>query len=235
MEKIILKASIREEKGKIACKHLRKDGFIPAVVYKGGKEATPIFVNNKELWHAMHTEAGENAIITLDISGDKKNSQKTVIVKETQSHPVRDELLHVDFSEISLTEKIKVNVPVHLKGEAAGVKDEDGVLNQVLWELEVECMPMSIPESIEVNVEELMIGDAVHIKDVAPPEGVVILDDPEQVIAGVNPPQAEEEPEGEEEGAGEEGEEPEVIKKGKKEEEGEEGSEEAAEEAPDKE
>lgn len=220
MEKIDIKVSARQTKGKSACKHLRRDGFVPGIVYKGGEKSLPIYIDSKDLWHALHTEAGENAIITLNIADGKKKSEKTVIVRETQTDPVKDELLHVDFYEISLTEEIKVKVPVNVKGEAVGVKEDEGVLNQVLWELEVECKAMAIPENIEIHVDELRIGNAIHVKDIAPPQGVRILDDPEQVIVGVNPPHVEEVEEAPaEEALGEEAAEPEVIKKGKKEEE----------------
>jgi len=234
MEKIILKAEARTETGKIASKHLRKENQIPGVVYKGGKNAVSIHVNDKDLWHALHTDAGENAVITLDIAADGKHSNKTVIVQEIQTDPINDKFIHVDFHEISLTEKLKVNVPVVVKGEAPGVTEDEGVLSQIEWELEVECLPTAIPENIEVHVNELRINDAVHIKDLEQIEGVSFTGDPEQVLVVVNPPQAEEEEEEAEEVLeGEEGAEPEVIKKGKKEEEGEEGAgEEGASEKP---
>lgn len=231
MEKIVLKALIREGKGKGACKHMRRDGQIPAVVYKDGKTGISVQVSSKELWHALHTEAGENAIITMDISGGDKPLQKTVIVKDRQLDPINDNFLHLDFQEISLKEKLKVKVPLTVKGEAKGVKEEEGVLAQLEWELEVECLPTDIPEHLDVYVDELMIGDSLHVSDVEAPQGVVILNDPEQVVVQVTAPMAEEEVVEEE---GEEGaEEPEVIKKGKgEEEEGEEGGKEdsAAEE-----
>jgi large subunit ribosomal protein L25 len=228
MEKIILKAEVRESTGKDACKHLRRDGKIPAVVYKEGKKALSVQVESKDLWHVLHTDAGENAIITMDISGDKA-TKKTVIVQETQHDPLNDKFLHVDFHEISMKEALKVKVPIHLKGEAIGVTEESGILNQIIWEIEVECLPTSIPERIEIIVEELKIGDAVHIQEVTPPEGVKILGDPEDVVVTVTPPQAEEEEEAVE-GEEEAGTEPELIKKGKKEEEEEaEGEESSAE------
>jgi large subunit ribosomal protein L25 len=222
MEKLILKALLREEKGKEACKHIRKIGQVPCVVYRGGKPATSIQVDMKDLWHTLHTEAGENAVITLDISGGEKNSKKTVIVQETQTDPMNDKFLHVDFHEISLTEKIKVSVPLVLKGEAKGVAEEGGVLSQIVWEVEVECLPAAIPEHVDVHVDELGIGDAIHISDVTPPAGVTFLDDPESMLVSVHAPKAEEE-EVTEEGA-EGAEEPEVIKRGKEEEEGEKDS-----------
>lgn len=232
MEKVIIGATTREELKKSGCKHLRKGGRIPAVVYKGGKIGVNVHVDSKDLWHALHTEAGENAIITMNIQDKDKTSKKTVIVKEVQRDPINDKFIHVDFHEISLTEKIKVNVPVAAKGEAVGVTEEEGILTQVIWEIEVECLPTAIPERLEVRVEELRIGDAIHVKEIEVPEGVKILEDPENVVVSVSPPaQEEEKPEEEAAGEGaEEGAEPEVIKKGKKEEE-----EEAEEETPPKE
>jgi len=219
VEKVILKAIKRETFGKGACKHLRKEGFIPGVIYKDGKEGINTQISNKDLWHALSTDAGENAIITMDISGGEKDIKKTVIVKEIQRDPISDDFLHVDFCEISLKEKLKVKVPVVVKGEAVGVKEDEGVLTQVAWELEVECLPTEIPEHLDVQVDEMRIGDAIHVKDVEAPMDVLILDDPEMVVVTVNPPHIEEEVV-EEEVLGEEGEEePEIIKKGKKEEE----------------
>ena len=226
MEKITLKATTREESGKSVCKHLRREGRIPAVVYKDGKKGINLHVDNKELWHTLHTGAGENAIITMEIDAEGKHSTKTVIVKDVQVDPVNDRFIHVDFCEISLTEKLKVQVPITLKGEAVGVLEEKGVMTQGVWELEVECLPTAIPAHLDVNVSELKLGDAIHVKDIKIPEGVKVLDDPEQVVVSVTLPKEEEE-EVTAEGAEAEGaEEPEVIKKGKKEEELEEGAEE---------
>jgi large subunit ribosomal protein L25 len=224
MEKITLKASVREASGKSSAKRIRKEGQIPAVVYKDGNEGLSVKVDMKELWQVLHTEAGSNVIITMEIDGKEKAETKTVIIKETQVDPLNDKFLHVDFHEISLEEKLTVKVPVELKGEAPGVTEEEGVLTQVLWELEVECLPTDIPEHIDINVEALRIGDAIHVADLALPAGVTALEEREQVVVSVHAPQAEEEAE---EVIGEEGAaEPEVIKKGKAEEEGEEASDE---------
>ena len=230
MEELKITASVRDGKGKNFCKSLRKQGQIPGVVYKGGKDTLAVYVDKKQLWHALHTTAGENAIITLNFAKDKEKDQKTVIVKEIQLDPVKELFLHVDFYEISLTEKVRVKVPVTVKGEAPGVKEDGGVLSQTMWELEVECMAKDIPDHIDVFVDMLKMNDAIHIKEVKIPEGVVLIGDPEQVVVGVNPPQAEEEITAEVPAAGEVAEEPEVIKKGKKEEEVIEGEE--AAEAP---
>ncbi|MDD4956973.1 MAG: 50S ribosomal protein L25 [Candidatus Omnitrophica bacterium] len=222
MEKIMLKAEIREELGKSAAHHVRKEGKVPAVIYKDGQVGVNVQVDNRALWHAVHTEAGENAIITLNISGNGAPESKTVIVQDIQTDPLNDTFVHVDFHEISLTEKIKVNIPVAVKGESVGVKDEDGVLTQTIWEIEVECLPTDIPEHINIDVTGLAMGDAIHVSDVPPIPGVKILEDPETVIVSVHHHEAEPE---EEAATTVEGEEPELIKKGKKEEEGAEGEE----------
>ncbi|RKY42361.1 MAG: 50S ribosomal protein L25 [Candidatus Makaraimicrobium thalassicum] len=225
MENVELKAALREDVGKGGCGQLRKKGYIPAVVYKQGKKGINIQIDSKVLWGALHTEAGVNAIISLDISGSgqpekeakRGRAKKNVIVTEVQLDPVDDSFLHVDFHEISLKEKLKVKVPVTVKGEAVGVVEDSGVLTQTVWELEVECLPTEIPEHIEVHVEELRIGDAVHVKEIDLPKDVEVVGDPEQVILSVSPPHVEEEVE--EEVPVEEMTDPEVIKKGKKEEE----------------
>ncbi|MFH1593394.1 MAG: 50S ribosomal protein L25 [Candidatus Omnitrophota bacterium] len=239
MEKVILDAEIREETGKSKVKELRRKDIVPAVAYRHGKEAINLKVNRKDLFTVLHTGAGENVLITVRIKdnsaaasggkGDKKYKEKTCIIKEVQRDPVREDIIHVDLNEISLTEKIKVKVPVHSRGNAEGVVKDDGVLEHVLWEVEVECLPTDIPKKIEVDVTAMKIGDTVYIKDLPLPSGVKILNDPELAVLSVAPPAKDEVVE---EVPGEGVEEPEVISKGKKEEEEVEGE---AEEKPKKE
>jgi large subunit ribosomal protein L25 len=222
MEKVILNAEVREETGKTRVKKLRTGGITPAVVYKGGKESVNLKVKKEELFHVLHTAAGENVLITLKIKGEKKPHPRTCLIKEIQRDPLKDDVIHLDLNEISLTEKIEVKIPVHPHGEAEGVIKDGGVLELVLWEVEVECLPTDIPEKITVEVAPMKIGDTVFIKDLSTPPGVRILSDPELTVLSVVPPAKEEvvsevPPE-------EELQEPEVIAKGKKEEE--EGAEE---------
>lgn len=220
MEKIELNVQERGSFGKGGCRRLRKEGIIPGVVYKSGEEGVSLEIDRNDLWHALHTDAGENAIITMKISdpASGKSSERTVILQEVQVDPINNDFIHVDFHEISLKEKLQVNVPIESKGEAVGVKEDQGVLAQTLWELEVECLPADIPEHFYVHVEDLRIGDAIHVSEMEIPEGVEVLTDPEQVVISVNPPEMEEEEE--EDVLGEEtAEEPELIKKGKQEEE----------------
>ena len=134
MDFVELHASLREEKGKELNKKLRGTGLVPAVVYKKGEDTLSLKIANKDLFKALHTEAGENVIIKLRVDGLKKKRDRTVVLKEIQKDPIRDHFLHVDFQEISLTETLKVKVPLAGKGEAIGVKEDGGVLQQVLWE-----------------------------------------------------------------------------------------------------
>ena len=237
MEKVILKAEIREEKGKSQVKRLREAEIVPAVVYKGGKEAVNLKVKYRDLYDILHTSAGENVLVTLKISGkdDKKTKEKTCIMKEIQRDPVKEDIIHIDLNEISLTEEIKVKVPVHPHGEPEGVVKDEGVLDHPLWEVEVECLPTSIPEKIEVEVAHMKIGDTIFVKDLSIPPGIKILTDPELTVLSVAPPAKEEVVE---ELPGEGVEEPEVIAKGKKEipeEEAAQGEEKPKKEAPPKE
>jgi len=214
MEKVILKADARSATGKRVAKDLRAKGIVPANVYKSGKGALSLQISMDGLQEVLHTKAGENVIITLKISGEGSPKDKTVLIKEIQREPVKDTILHVDFNEISLTETLKVNVPLTSRGEPVGVKIDGGVLEHVIRELQVECLPAAIPEKIEVDVSNLKIGDAIHVKDVKVPEGVKVLNDPELIAMIVKPPKVEAPKEEIAEGTAEE---PELIRKKKEE------------------
>lgn len=232
MEKVILKAEVREGAGKKIAKTLRAKKLVPAIVYKGGKEGIKLKILNSDVEEVLHTKAGENVIITLKIAGDDKSKEKTVIIKEIQRHPVKDNILHVDFSEILLTEVLKVNIPLSPHGESIGVKKDGGTLEHVMWEVQVECLPTAIPEKIEVDISNLNIGDAVYIKNIIAPQGVKILNDPELIAMIVKPPHVEApKPEAAEEAAAE----PELIREKKKEEEEGQPDEAKAAEKPPKE
>jgi len=185
MDFVELKANLREERGKELNKKLRNTGMVPGIVYKKGEETLSLKIDSKSLSKALHTEAGENVIIKLFIEGDKKKKERIVLIKELQRDPVKDKLVHVDLNEISLTETLKVKVPIMAKGEAVGVKQESGVLQHIMWEAEVECLPTNIPDKIEVDVTNLKIGGTLSIKDILPPEGVKILGDPESIVFSV--------------------------------------------------
>ena len=187
MEKVELITEPREGTGTSYVKKLRAQDKIPAVLYKKGENAISLTLDKLELLKVLHTAKGENVIVALTVKGSKKAKTRTVIVKEVQRHPIRDEILHVDFNEISLKEKITVKIPIQTKGESKGVK-EGGILEHTLWEVEVECFPTQIPENVTVDISELEIGDVVHVRDLVLPEDVKLLTDPEQAVVTIESP-----------------------------------------------
>ncbi|MFA5156961.1 MAG: 50S ribosomal protein L25 [Candidatus Omnitrophota bacterium] len=213
MEELILEAELREGVGTSKSRGLRAQGFIPAVVYKEGKEAQAIRISSGELIRLLHQHRLENAIVNLKIKGDKSAKNRPCLVKEIQHDPVHGNVIHVDFNEVSLTKVIKVNVPVAAKGDAVGVKQDGGSLEVILWEIEIECLPTNIPEEIPVDVTNLKIGDGVHIRDIIVPAGVKILNELDATVLHVVAPMKEEVPV--EAVEGEEKQEPEVIKEKK--------------------
>ncbi len=226
MERLQLKAEVRDLKGKKGVKTLRAQNIIPAVVYKGGEEALSIQLDPKDFAKVTHTKAGSNAIIDLKLEPSKetksKIADKTVLIKDIQRHPFKDLVLHVDFIEISLSERIKVEVPIVTRGEAIGVTQDKGILEKLLWKVHVECLPTEIPEKIEVDIAQLKIGDSIFVKDLKVKDSIKILNDPEIRVLMVEHPIVEKPKEEVVEGAVE----PELIRKEKVAKEGEEGEEE---------
>ena len=226
MEAIYLEATVREKEEVGKSSALRHKGFVPCVVYGEGKKTLVLKIERGRLLKFMHAHhGGENMVITLQVSSPehKKAEERPVIIKEIQTHPVHDEILHVDFNEISLTKRIVVKVPIHSVGESVGVKQDGGTLEHVLWEIEVECLPTQIPEKLTVDVASMKIGDFVQVKDLPVPEGATIKHELEAIVFSVVAPLKEEvapEAAGTAEAASST--EPEVIKKEKKPVEGEE-------------
>lgn len=213
MEEIFLEAELREEKGRGKIKDLRDSGSLPSVVYSHGKDALSIKFSKSTLLKLMHQHRLESSIINLKIKDDKKAKGRPCLIKEIQYDPVHEDIIHIDFNEISLTEAIKVNVPIEAKGEAIGVKQEGGSLEHILWEIEVECLPTNIPKHIEVDVASLKMGEAIYVKDIVFPSGVKPLNDPAAIVLHIAAPMKEEaavEPV-----EGEATQEPEVIKEKK--------------------
>lgn len=213
MKTVELKVIHRETLGKGYAKRIRKEGRIPAILYGHQLQPITLELDQKSFQKVLKTGAGSNVILSLKISGLKKDNEHTAIIKDIQQDPVDDAFTHVDFNAISLTEKIRVNVPVHVKGEAPGVK-EGGVLEHVHREVEVECLPTEIPEKLDVSVDQLNIGDSLHVSDLVFPAGVVCTLDAGESILTVLAPMKEEVVAPTEEAAGKE---PEVIGKKKEE------------------
>ncbi len=213
MEEILLEAELREEKGSAKARELRNKGYLPSIVYSHGKEALSIKIPKGALLKLMHQHRLEGVILTLKIKDDKKAKGRPCLVKEMQLDPVKEDIIHMDFNEISLTETIKVNVPIETKGESVGVKQEGGSLEHILWELEVECLPTNMPKNIEIDISALKLGDAIHVKDITFPGGVKSLNDPDAIVLHIAAPMKEEAPA--EAVEGEAKAEPEVIKEKK--------------------
>lgn len=209
-----LAANIRSGNGKGYCYRLRNKGFIPAVLYGGEKETVSIEVKTADLLRILR-EGGENVVINL-IFPD--SSQESVILKEKQFHPYKDLLLHADFYRISLEEKLTVSVPIELVGIAKGVKEGGGILEQMMWHVEISALPTQIPESIKVDISDLEIDSVIHVKDLIVENGIEIKTDPEMVVLSIIPPKEVVEEE-EIMAATTEQAEPEVIRERKREEE----------------
>ena len=176
--------------GRRPVRRMRTDGVVPGIVY--GKKMKPlaIAINARHLTKLLHSKSGEHALVTLRLEDDK-GWEHPALIHEVQHHPVDGHVLHVDFHTILLTERLKVKVPVTLKGEPVGVKQEGGVLEHFLREVEVECLPTEIPNSVEVEIGELKIGDTVHVRDLITPKNAKITADPEGVVASVQKPKEE--------------------------------------------
>jgi large subunit ribosomal protein L25 len=173
----------REATGKGAARKLRQRGLAPGVVYGGGRAATSIAFDVAELQHLLTTSHG-GANTLIDLEGDSEATGRTVIAKEIQREAVRGGIIHGDFYEVDLTEKIHVAVPVHLIGQPAGVV-LGGVLDQQLREVELLCLPNAIPDDIEVDVTGLELGDSLHVFDLSVPPGVELHTDESLTIATV--------------------------------------------------
>jgi large subunit ribosomal protein L25 len=206
----------RELFGSRATRRLRREGFVPGVVYGHGGEARPFQVPARELRHVL---SEGHTLLDLELDGSKA---VPVVIKEQQHHPVRGEVLHVDCLEVRLDEEIQAEVPIELEGtdQAPGVR-EGGVLEHVTREVTVEALPTEIPERITVDVSEMEINDTINLDSVTMPSGVKLMaEEPEEItIATLSPPRVEEEPEPEVE------EEAELVGEGEEAPEGEEAAE----------
>ncbi|TMQ59654.1 MAG: 50S ribosomal protein L25 [Candidatus Eisenbacteria bacterium] len=210
---VSLEAARRAEVGKGVARKLRAGGRVPAVYYGRGEDSIPLTVSLKELESVIHAADGSNVIVDLKVSGDKAKDRKALI-REIQRDPVAGLILHLDLQHISLTERITVEVPIVLVGTPIGVKDAGGILEHLLREVEVECLPTEIPAKLEVDVSGLAIGDSLHVRDIKT-ERAEIKTEMDRAIAAVVPPTILEEVKPAEEVVAAE---PELIAKEKKEE-----------------
>jgi len=204
----VLKARPRAETGKEAARKLRAEGRIPAVIYGKDMEARALSLDLQETEYLFHRIAVENTILDLVIEGDDEPFQ--TLIREIQSYPHKPGLLHVDFLRIQKGVAVEVEIPVSLDGIPIGVRDAGGILEQLINELRVKCIPSMIPEVVSLDVTGLEVGGSLHVSDVDLGEGVDLLVDPERTICSVQIPKVvvveEEEPEEELEEGVEEGE-----------------------------
>lgn len=215
MDRINIKTIKRQETGKGAARTLRRNNMIPAVFYRGGS-SIPIKFSKKELSQFINKTAGEQVMVNLQF---EDGESRPALLKDYQVDPFSSELLHADFFEVSLTEKVKVTVHITPVGEPVGVKRDGGILQHLFREIEVQCLPDKIPGRIEIDISGLEIGQSYHVSDLQLGEEIKVLTDPEEVIFNVIAPVVEEVAPAEVAAPEAEPAEPELIKKAKKEEE----------------
>ncbi len=180
----------REATGKQAAKHFRRQGLVPAVLYGGGAPQA-LTVDYREVVKVIQGREGSTTLLNLKFE-DGGGTARTAIIRDMQYDPVSEKVIHVDLQEVRMDKAITVGVPIFSTGEAEGVKEQSGILEMILREVQVSCLPGLIPEKITVDVSALMIGDVLTVANLAPPEGVRILNDPGQAVVTVSPPMAEE-------------------------------------------
>ena len=219
-KEIIIRATAREGRGKNDARRARRNGQVPVTIYGGAGEAVAALAPLSELAAILRSDTGRNTIFTVDIEGVEATE---VMFVDRQIDPVRSRLVHADFKRLVKGEKIEATVPLRLVGEPVGVREGAGVLEQLLREIEIRCQPRDIPEHIDVDVTNLAVSDVLHVSDIPIAEGVEILAEPDTAIATIGV--VKEEPVAEAPVEGEVPAEPEVIGKGKKEDEGEGGEE----------
>ena len=208
-----VQAKVREGRGKNDARRARRDGMVPITVYGGGAETVAAVAPLRDLAAILRTEAGRNTIFTIDVEGVGASE---VMFHDRQIDPVKGRLIHADLTRLVKGQKIEVTVPLHLTGEPVGVREKQGVLEQVVREIEIRCQPRDIPDSFDIDVTNLDVYETLHVSDIPVSEGIEILTDAEIVIATVGLVKEEVAAPAVE---GEEPAEPEVIGKGKKEEE----------------
>src|ERR1041385_4230631 len=211
-----VQARLRSGRGKNDARRARRDGMVPITVYGGGGETVAAVPPLRELAAILRSDSGRNTIFTIEVDGAGASE---VMFHDRQIDPIKGRLIHADLTRLVKGQKIEVTVPLHLVGEPIGVKEKQGVLEQIIREIEIKCEPRDIPDALDVDVSNLDVHDVLRVSDIKVAEGVEILNDAEMVIATVGI--VREEVAAPAPVEGEEPAEPEVIGKGKKEEEGE--------------
>jgi large subunit ribosomal protein L25 len=186
---IQLNCTRRTRTGKGGARKARAAGQIPGVIYGHGEEPVPVAIGDREFHTALRSHKGGNALVSLKLDG----GEVTALVREAQYDPVSHAVLHLDFQLISLTETVEVEVTLHPVGVPAGVKDGGGILEMIIRQVEVRCLPTAIPDQLDIDVSALQIGGSVHVRDIKV-EGLTILTDMDATVATVVAPTVEEAP-----------------------------------------
>jgi large subunit ribosomal protein L25 len=180
---ITLDVKPRTELGKGPASRYRVSGLVPAVFYGSSDEPVSLLVDAKQMSQALHTEAGANVLININVDG----SSRLTVAREIQRHPIRGTILHVDFVHVARDQKIEAHVPLHLVGDSQGVH-EGGVLDQHMHEIQIEAKPTDVPANVEIDITHMGIGDSLHVSDIVVPSGVEVLTPAEELVAAVVEP-----------------------------------------------
>ena len=192
MDQYTIEVERRSETGKNVNRRLRANGMIPAVVYGAGKDSVPIKVHRKSLLDLMKSSGSDNAIFLLKLAGS--GQERHAMIRDMHVDPISRQVVHIDFLRVLMTEKVRVKVPIEVVGTPYGVKNESGVLDFVHREVEVECLPGDIPKHLELDVTGLHVGQHAEAKDLVLPPGVALVTDPGQVLVSISHSRLEEAP-----------------------------------------
>lgn len=191
MAQSVINVKRRLRMGKSGSKAIRNEGNIPAVLYGKGSEPISIVVNPTELREALSTDAGENTLLEMHIKDGKKKITKLSLLREVQMDYITNKSIHLDFMELDMHKSFSVKVPVKIIGKSIGVHEEKGLLEEVLREIEIECLPSDIPNVFEIDVTELHINDSIHVKDIEVSDNITVLDDPSSTVVTILTPRVE--------------------------------------------
>lgn len=190
-KQVKLSAQPRTHVGRNSVKQLRTRGAVPANIYGPKNKPNNLEINERDISKLLAHAAGENILVELEVMTEGKTKSRLALIQEVQHHPVRGDILHVDFLEVAMNELLHTEVPLETIGEADGVKNYGGLLEQLVRNLSIECLPKDLPESIRVDVSALGIGHAIHVKDLVLPAGVKAMSDPDLTLFLVAEPKVE--------------------------------------------
>ena len=191
MGDILLKAQVREKTGKEVSRKMRAQGLIPAILYGPSTPPIPLVVNPIAVLKVLEKEQSASSFLDLEITDGKTSQVKKALIKDVDFHPATDQLMHVDFYEITVGKELTLEVPIVIVGKAKGV-EKGGVLEQNLRELTISCLPKLVPSHIEIDVANLDIGDSIHVADISVAEGIKIENDPQVPVITLVAPEEEE-------------------------------------------